>query len=418
MKLRRQARAPGWYEIMSACPICGSKGWCAIDHEQTVVHCMRVPSDDFFDSHIGRQFRHYLDPDKRPKSKPEIILSDAVEKKSNDHLNWVYRALLKELPLSEQHFEHLLSDRLMYEDAISYRQYRTMIGPERYKVVKSLIQRLTDQEQLLGVPGFFTAEGKYGPYWTMSGQAGLMIPFRSIRNEIIGWQIRVDVPPLELKMKGSIKGEVLEELPATEAGYRRAKCSLVVQDKTLEVILTEKDEKVCHSSSGKFVFSVELKQGQKYWWWSSSSKKNGSGIGGPLPYHLALPYQCLQVWDEGETANTVIDCSEVWITEGPIKADKAADALGKPVFGIPGAGAFGLVLEPLIELGCKHVVLAFDADVVTTPEVEMALRQCADFIAEKTNMALSLAIWDISLGKGIDDLTDNGYIPHISKMLE
>ncbi|KOP68434.1 hypothetical protein AMS62_26685 [Bacillus sp. FJAT-18019] len=90
----------------------------------------------------------------------------------------------------------------------------------------------------------------------------------------------------------------------------------------------------------------------------------------------------------------------------------------KSVFGIPGAGAFGLVLEPLIELGCKHVVLAFDADVVQTPEVEMALRLCADFIAEKTDMALSLAMWDISLGKGVDGLTDNGYMPQISKMLD
>jgi hypothetical protein len=45
---------------------------------------------------------------------------------------------------------------------------------------------VSDQNDLLGVPGFFAKEGTYGSYWTMAGAAGLMIPFRSITNEITG----------------------------------------------------------------------------------------------------------------------------------------------------------------------------------------------------------------------------------------
>jgi hypothetical protein len=306
----------------------------------------------------------------------------------------------------------------MTENAIGLREYRTMPTQERYKVAKGIISRLSDQSDLLGVPGFFCAEGRYGPYWTMAGGTGLMIPFRSVTNEITGYQIRVDHPPLELAMKGHIKGEILEELAPDANGKRRAKCSVQIQEKTLIVELTEKVKKECFAKSGQFVFSIELKQGQRYWWWSSGSKDNGASIGGPLPVHLALPHPCLKYWQVGQTADTLIDCSEVWVTEGPIKADKAADGLVKPVFGIPGAGAFSLLLEPLKQLGCKRVVFAYDADVVNTPEVEMALEQCVEFFAKETDMALSLAMWDISQGKGIDDLLDNNFIPQVSTILE
>jgi hypothetical protein len=418
MKLRRLKNAPGWYEIKTACPVCGHKGWCSINQEQTIVHCMRIPADDYFDSIIGRQFRHYLDPDAVPKTKVEIDMGNAVEKRPVHHLNRVYRALTKELPLSSFHTEHLRTSRKMTDDAIRLREYRSMPTQERYKVAKAVINRLSEPNDLLGVPGFFCVEGRYGPYWTMAGAEGLMVPFRSVTNEITGWQIRVDKPPLELVMKGAIEGEILEELAPVDDGRRRAKCKFVISNKILEVIMTENELKECFSKSKQFIFSVELKQGQRYWWWSSGSKENGSSIGGPLPVHLALPNPCLKYWTVGETPDVMIDCSEVWVTEGPIKADKAADALVKPVFGIPGAGAFSLLLEPLKQIGCKHVVFAYDADVVKTPQVEMALEQCVEFFAKNTDMSLSLAMWDISLGKGIDDLTDNGFIPQVSQLIE
>lgn len=418
MKLRRLLKQPGWYEIMSQCPICGHKGWCAIDQDQAVVHCMRVPSDDYFDSHMGRQFRHYLDPDRKDKTTVEIIQSNSVEKKHDSHLNRIYRSLINEISLSGFHYEHLRNDRFLTDEVIRAREYRTMPGPDRYKIAKSVWKRVGDQRELLGVPGFYVENGKYGPYWTMAGGAGLMFPFRSITNGITGWQIRVDNPPLELDMKGAIKGEILEELEPDKFGKRTAKCKVQIADRELEVILKVKDKKVCNSKTGEFVFSIELKQGQRYWWWSSGSKDNGSSIGGPIPYHFALPSPCLPYWKTGETPEDIFDCSEVWVTEGALKADKGADALLKPFFGLPGVGAYSLILEPLKRLGCKHVVLAFDADVVTTPEVERALELCAEFFAKNSDMSLSLAMWDLSLGKGIDDLSDNGYVPLVTKILE
>lgn len=195
---------------------------------------------------------------------------------------------------------------------------------------------------------------------------------------------------------------------------RRARCRFHTAGKEMEVIFTEKDEKVCISKSGQFVFRVELKEGVKYFWWSSSSKDNGSHIGGPLLYHLAIPSRFLPYWRVGDTPDCFMDCSEVWVTEGPIKADLAAELLQKPFFGLPGVGTYSLILEPLKALGCKHIILAYDADIVTTEQVQLALEQCAEFFAVNTDMSLSLALWDSSLEKGIDNLLANEYFPQIS----
>lgn len=417
MKLRSLRKQPGWYEIQSICPICGHKGWCAINHEQTLVRCMRTPSDDYIDTTMGRQYKHYLDPDALPKTNVEIMYDQSIDKKSDSHLNAVYRTMIEEMSLSSDHLYHLRNVRQFSDKEIQLRQYRTMPSANRHKIAKNVINRVSDQNELLGVPGFFAKEGNYGSYWTMAGAAGLMLPFRSIRNEITGWQIRVDDPPLELVMEGAIKGEIMKELEPTQFGMRRARCKLLVQGKELEVILTEKDKKECYSKSKQFVFSVVLKQGLRYWWWSSGSKINGSSIGNPLPYHLALPSPCLPHWNIGELPTDIIDCSEVWITEGPIKADKGAEALLKPFIGLPGIGTYSLILDVLKNLGCKHIVIAFDADIVTTPQVQQTLGLCAEFFAKNTDMSLSLAIWDITLGKGIDDLLDNGYLPQLTTMI-
>ena len=418
MRLRRLRKMDGWYEIMSMCPICGHKGWCAINKEQTIVHCMRVPSEQYFDSNMGRQFRHELVPGSIPShEKIEIEQIDAIDKKPNAHLDYVYHALTNELCISIAHENHLREERKISNDTIRVREYRTMPESERWRVAKEVGKRLSSDSDLLGVPGFFVQEGKYGPYWTMSGYSGLMIPFRSIQNEITGWQIRVDSPPLELDLKGAVKGNIKKEIEKDHIGNRRALCELTVGEKKLEVQLTVRDKKVCMKDE-QFIFSVELKQAQRYWWWSSGSKTNGASIGGPIPYHLALPSPCLRYWNADNDPASLIDCSEVWVTEGALKADKAADGLLKPVFGLPGVGSYPLILEPLIKLGCKHVVIAFDADSVKIPEVRRALELCAEYFAANTDMKLSLAMWDISLGKGIDDLLDQGYIPQVSLLVE
>ncbi len=60
----------------------------------------------------------------------------------------------------------------------------------------------------------------------------------------------------------------------------------------------------------------------KYVWWSTPGRPGGASSGAPV--HVA-----------GRTAPR----TTVWITEGPLKATVAADRLGVPVIGVPGATA-------------------------------------------------------------------------------
>lgn len=414
MKLRR-TRDTGWYEIASICPICGHKGWCRINKDQTVVHCMRVQSEHYFDSQIGRQYIHQLNEQESPITPPEIEDNHDVEKKPNDYLDGVYQTFLEESILSDFHLSALLK-RKMTKKQIQIREYRSLPSQDRHKITKRVSDRLSSPDDLSGVPGFYVKEGKYGPYWTMAGASGTLIPFRSIYNEITGFQTRVDQPPLELRLKGSIKGRVLREVEK-ENGLRRAICELIIAGRRLEGGLIEKDVRSTKDAMGEFLCSAELVQGQKYYWWSSSNKLNGSSIGAPIPYHFALPSELMENWNYHNTPDKLLDCSEIWLTEGGLKADIASDALYKPFIGIPGLNSFSIALEPLKAIGCKHLVIAADADVTITPAVELALGNCVDFFANHTDMKISLAMWDISLAKGIDDLVSRLYVPQVTTLV-
>lgn len=414
MKLRR-TRDKGWYEISSICPICGHKGWCRINKDQTVVHCMRVQSDNYFDTHIGRQYIHQLTEQEMPSTPLEIEENHDVEKKPNDYLDGVYRTFLEESTLSDFHLRELFK-RKMTNEQIYLREYRSLSSKNRYQTTKRVSDRLSSPDDLLGVPGFYVKEGTYGPFWTMAGHSGMMIPSRSIYNEITGFQIRVDQPPLELRLKGNVKGKVLREAEK-ENGLRRAICELVIAGRRMEGGLIEKDIRTSKDERGEFLCSAELVQGQKYFWWSSSNKLNGSSIGSPIPYHFALPSDLMENWNSDNTPDKLIDCSEVWLTEGGLKADIASEALYKPFIGIPGLSSFSIALEPLKAMGCEHLVIAPDADVTITPAVELALGNCVEFFANHTNMKISLAMWDISLAKGIDDLVSRLYVPQVTTLV-
>jgi hypothetical protein len=135
---------------------------------------------------MGRQYKHYLDPDALPKTNVEIMYDESIDKKSNYHLNAVNRTMIEEMSLLSNHLYHLRNVRQSSDKEIQLRQYRTMLNTNRHKIAKAVINRVSDQNDLLGVPGFFAKEGAYGSYWTMAGAAGLIIPFQSITNEITG----------------------------------------------------------------------------------------------------------------------------------------------------------------------------------------------------------------------------------------
>lgn len=129
--------------------------------------------------------------------------------------------------------------------------------------------------------------------------------------------------------------------------------------------------------------------------WLSSHKQGGWSPGAPA--HVVQP------------AN-VTDQS-VWITEGPLKADVAAEKLGAIMVGVAGAANWKAALNPVWLLLCyeqvQRVVIAFDQD--EDPKKAKIIENYRNKLVEQvqeSGMEVSRARWDS--GKGIDDAVQAG----------
>jgi len=97
---------------------------------------------------------------------------------------------------------------------------------------------------------------------------------------------------------------------------------------------------------------------------------------------------------------------EVWITEGPLKADIAALKLGRLVLAVAGVGNWPGVIPIIRELKPKRAIIAFDMDKASNPTVKLhteALTACLI----RRGMRTFEADWDTHF-KGIDDLLIGG----------
>lgn len=94
---------------------------------------------------------------------------------------------------------------------------------------------------------------------------------------------------------------------------------------------------------------------------------------------------------------------EVWVTEGPLKADIATILSGHRVLGVPGAGAWPLALPVLREMEPAAVVIAFDADRWVNDSVQRACERFATALMQE-GWLVREAYWPLAAGKGIDDV--------------
>ena len=98
--------------------------------------------------------------------------------------------------------------------------------------------------------------------------------------------------------------------------------------------------------------------------------------------------------------------AELWITEGPLKADIAALKLGCLVLAVAGVGNWPGVIPIIRELKPNRAIIAFDTDKVTNSAVKLhndALMACLI----RRGIRTFEADWDAHF-KGIDDLLTGG----------
>jgi hypothetical protein len=130
--------------------------------------------------------------------------------------------------------------------------------------------------------------------------------------------------------------------------------------------------------------------GGKYLMFSSGSR---GGANSHTPAHVARP--------------AVLKDRQVWITEGPLKADIASDLLGAVVIGAIGVDGWPQVITALQELGARSVVLAFDAD-----EAGRKVNGKVKEDLESRGYAVAEASWKGA--KGIDDALTGGAAMRVS----
>lgn len=141
-----------------------------------------------------------------------------------------------------------------------------------------------------------------------------------------------------------------------------------------------------------------LPNGDRYIW-LSSSKQGGASSGVPL--HVAKP-------QDGFKGNSL------WVTEGPLKADIAAQYLGVPVVAVPGVSNWKEVPALAQELGAVVVVVAYDADKATKSAVAFHEESLVRAL-RRAGFIVAVASWDPARGKGLDDLLVGGGRPTVRR---
>lgn len=415
----RNQKGEAWYEFYrETCPICGHEGYCLIHEKGEKVVCTRVPSEYSWGRN-NQHFLHYL------KNKPKRLKIDAVPqvrnmKKKKDHeLDRIYRAMIEHLTLTDEHYAHLTGETRQFTDEeIEIRGYRSY--PKGSVQLFEDIARtagLSSTDELLGTPGFFRYKSENFDLVVLKGMESILIPFRNYKNQIVGFQHRVDKVLNQLQLIDGAEGieaKLVEQPNIVEIYYhgkRIWKGELKLGEETPIMI------------KGVKKGVLKLRKGMRYFWLSSQDRLDGTGAGSPLPVHVAVPSAKLKNWKVGEP----LKASRVWLTEGPIKGDRCAELvqrlydpeeisdLGDTFICIPGVNQWSLAIPTFEALGVTHINIAIDADAASNPNVYQYLKEMAiDF--RKRGYTANLILWNEEEGKGLDDLFLNNKIPHIKRL--
>ncbi|HDR7768301.1 TPA: DUF3854 domain-containing protein [Bacillus paranthracis] len=392
-----------------------------VNETETKIICGRIESD----TKLGEAGYLHIVNEKQKRGydfSPDQMVKE--HKKKNDYaLDVLYYMFLQELELREEHVEMLSGpERRIAIETINIRNYKSF-PMKPWDVTKEIIKKAGGKTSLIvGIPGFYAKETKDGRYFTFAGRRdSLLIPQRNIYNQICGFQYRIDNPKYVTVVrdhKPSFQAAVIEQPNIIEVTYK-------INGKKESLFKGEVDVKEWYEIDyeGKKIGEVQLKLESKYIWVSSGGKFHGTGAGNPLPIHVAVPSRELQYWERGE----LIKKDNVWITEGSLKADISAENLdelltneeklmyGTTVVSIPGVKVWRILIDPLKKMGVKQATFALDMDMITNPDVQRTLLECAQALYQE-GISINYASWDINLGKGLDDLLLQDYIPAVEKV--
>lgn len=375
------------------CPICDGPDWCGIMPSSTggeVIVCQRdtlkqdmLGSDGNFyiyrasskesGSSIYEESNQLYAKEQLKKghkvasfdynrlNRRELIPVDILKPLDNARLDAVYRSLLDELILEDYHRDYLKKEGWTNEmiekhhirsfPVYDFDRYEKQIRSKNI-FRKTLAERLIAKYGTLeGVPGAYLNKASH---WTFSPKPGILFPQYDVHGKIYRLRVRLD------KDEGYGKyhnfSSFREDKAAAEQGYLK-----------------------------------------NYY-------KKGTQAGNNLGFYI------------NQSRDDMYLC---YITEGEKKGIIGEWYLKNPVISVPGVNSFALLfngdignrpIDHLKKLGVHIFVVAFDAD---KSKNEAVLKYQNGLVErfKKEGLSVATAEWDISLGKGLDDLLVSGNRP-------
>lgn len=103
----------------------------------------------------------------------------------------------------------------------------------------------------------------------------------------------------------------------------------------------------------------------------------------------------------------------LFITEGKFKAITIQKKYGVPVISVQGVANWNGIndviqaMEEKLQIKFERICVAFDSDLAVKPQVLHQLMMMSKEIQSKFDVLISTLVWDMKIGKGIDDYFDN-----------
>jgi hypothetical protein len=423
------------------CPICGKPDWCGFMPAEgfgEIVICQRAVSSDSVHGCDGRDYvcvgksrsETYLFEEaeeaaqkkkgrnadrsfKENRIPVRYTVVDEVIPLSNDALDKVYRYFLNLLVLDEKHREWLRqegwSDALMDKHLIKtmpiddFKRYRRPRGsyysqsPWRKSVCRQMAEKFGT---LRGVPGFFRKTLPDGnTEWALSSRSGVIFPLYDIEGRIYSLRIRMDFEDAGRELRKDENGEFYFE----QEGMKCYSC--------MKGVFHYENGKIFHKTGGKYrPFTSYYEDEEAY--------KEGLIVNklkdGSQAFHSFGWYS--------QPDDSMYCC---YITEGEKKGILGNHILKAPFISLPGVNSFSTllkkqngkrILDALLDRGIRCFIIAFDADKTLNEKVLVSEEKTIAMIkkvAEERGIQIQVGVanWDITLGKGIDDLLKGGHKP-------
>jgi hypothetical protein len=184
--------ASSWRNVHRSdpCEICGKGDWCSRTADRVWALCRRVDSGG--QRRVDRAgMEYWLHPTgTRTGSPPELPDEPTPQRAGPDDLDRVYRALLRELTLSDHHRQALLT-RGLDRERIEAAGYRTLPARRRAQLARDLGERFS-RELLLSVPGLHLCDSGGRQYLSVGGPAGLVVPVYDLVGRVVALKVRRD----------------------------------------------------------------------------------------------------------------------------------------------------------------------------------------------------------------------------------